>query len=99
MEKAAISLLVVYLINADISGAFAYDYVFQFVSGLAIGLKRKELAEAKPLLSDYFGSYALVRWRRSCGDSGTLPRPLTRPWRRASGSIRSLLPHGASRTE
>jgi hypothetical protein len=55
--------LVVYLINADISVAFAYDYVFQFVFGLAIGvihLKRKERAEAQPLLSDYFGSYALV---------------------------------------
>jgi hypothetical protein len=50
-------------LNAEISGAFAYDYVFQFFFGLAIGvisLKRKELAEAKPLLSDYFGSYALV---------------------------------------
>jgi hypothetical protein len=55
--------LVVYLINADISGAFAYDYVFQFFFGLAVGvirLKRKELAGAKPLLSDCFGSYALV---------------------------------------
>jgi O-antigen ligase len=62
-QKAAISLYVVYLVDAEISGAFAYEYVFQFFFGLAIGvigLKRKEVAEAKLLSSSYFGSHALV---------------------------------------
>jgi len=47
-ERAAISMYVFYLASSQLSGAFAYDYPFQFFFAIAVGvvaLKRAKLAD------------------------------------------------------